>query len=37
MEQWGAMLYGDPCRECGFGWELIPKQAVVVVRAAPGS
>jgi hypothetical protein len=37
VEQWGASLYGDPCRECGFGWELTPEQAVTVVRAAPGS
>ena len=37
MEQWGASLYGDPCRECGFGWKLTPEQAVTVVRAAPGS
>jgi hypothetical protein len=33
----GAALYGDPCRECGFGWKLTPEQAVTVVRAAPGS
>ena len=37
MEQWGANLYGDPCRECGFDWKLTPEQAVIVVRAAPGS
>lgn len=20
MDKWGATLYGDPCRECGFTW-----------------
>jgi len=20
MDNWGAPLYGDPCRECGFSW-----------------
>jgi hypothetical protein len=28
METWGAALYGDPCRECGFDWSLTPEQAV---------
>ncbi len=37
MEQWGANLYGNPCRECGFDWSLTPEQAVTVVRAVPGS
>jgi hypothetical protein len=35
VEQWGASLYGDPCRECGFGWDLSPEQAVASVRAMP--
>ena len=35
MEKWGAGLYGDPCRECGFGWELSLAQAVASVRAVP--
>jgi hypothetical protein len=35
VEQWGASLYGDPCRECGFGWGLTPEQAVAWVRAVP--
>ena len=37
MEKWGADLYGDPCRECGFGWKLSPAQAVASVRAVPGA
>jgi hypothetical protein len=37
MEQWGASLYGDPCRECGFGWDLTPEQAVASVRQAPAA
>lgn len=32
MEPWGAALYGDPCRECGFDWSLTPLDAVTWVR-----
>jgi len=28
MEPWGATLYGDPCRACGFDWSLTAEQAV---------
>lgn len=35
MESWGAALYGDPCRECGFRWGLTPEQAVAAVAALP--
>ncbi|SIR19829.1 hypothetical protein [Micromonospora avicenniae] len=35
MEKWGADLYGQPCRGCGFDWELSPAEAVAVVRAMP--
>ena len=37
VEKWGADLYGDPCRECGFGWKLSPAQAVASVRAVRGA
>jgi hypothetical protein len=37
VEQWGAALYGNPCRECGFGWELTPEQAIASVREVPGA
>jgi hypothetical protein len=33
MERWGADLYGDPCRDCGFSWVLTPAEAVISVRA----
>jgi hypothetical protein len=32
MEPWGAALFGDPCRECGFAWSLTPDDAVAWVR-----
>ena len=35
MEKWGATLYGNPCRDCGFGWDLTPAAAVASVRAMP--
>ncbi|MFX4285228.1 hypothetical protein ACQBJO_05645 [Janibacter sp. G349] len=28
MEPWGADLFGDPCRECGFEWSVKPDDAV---------
>lgn len=34
-ETWGTELYGDPCRDCGFGWTLAPAQAVDVVAGLP--
>ena len=37
VEKWEADLYGDPCRECGFGWKLSPAQAVASVRVVPGA
>ncbi len=33
MEPWGATLFGEPCRECGFGWSITPPEAVAWVRA----
>lgn len=36
METWGAALYGDPCRACGFEWNLTPEHAVALVREVPG-
>ena len=31
MEVWGAVLYGDPCRECGFDWSVNPHAAVAQI------
>lgn len=28
MEMWGAGLFGDPCRDCGFDWSLSPSDAI---------
>jgi hypothetical protein len=36
MEEWGAELYRDPCRGCGFGWGLTPDAAVSLVGSIPG-
>jgi hypothetical protein len=35
MDKWGADLYGDPCRGCGFDWTLDPAAAIAVVRDSP--
>lgn len=35
MEKWGADLYGNPCRGCGFDWDLTPGRAVSLARSIP--
>ncbi len=37
MELWGAALYGDPCRECGWDWSIGRRDAVAFVRGVPGA
>lgn len=36
MELWGAALYGEPCRECGYVWDRTPEQSVHAVAEVPG-
>lgn len=33
---WGPAAYGDPCRDCGYRWDLTPEAAIALVREAPG-
>ena len=35
MNDWGAVTYGDPCRECGFAWTTTLDEAVVVIAKCP--
>lgn len=35
METWGAELYGDPCRDCGFDWQTSTQDAIEIVRELP--
>jgi hypothetical protein len=35
VERWGADLYGDPCRGCGYGWSLTPQDAIRLVEELP--
>jgi hypothetical protein len=35
MEKWGASRYGDPCRDCGFGWQLTTGEAIGIVEELP--
>jgi hypothetical protein len=32
---WGSPLYGNPCRECDFNWDLSAADAVSLVRQLP--
>jgi hypothetical protein len=35
MNDWGASVYGDPCRECGFDWAIAMPDALSRVSDLP--
>jgi hypothetical protein len=35
MGGWGASVYGDPCRECGFVWAMAPTEVRGTVADLP--
>jgi len=35
VENWGARLYGNPCRECGFDWSVSAEAAMGMVADVP--
>jgi hypothetical protein len=35
MELWGAGLYGQPCRGCGFDWDVTPTDALATGARIP--
>jgi hypothetical protein len=35
MSDWGRTTYGDPCRECGFGWDIDAAESAALVAAVP--
>ena len=35
MNEFLRAAYGDPCRECGFGWSVEPAACVTIVGDAP--
>ncbi len=37
MDNWGAPLYGDPCRECGFTWATALPATTLLMRNLPDS
>lgn len=37
MSEWGATVYGEPCRACGFSWQVSVGDAVVLVAEVPGT
>jgi hypothetical protein len=37
MNDWGPLLYGDPCRACGFEWSISTEGAVSLVANVPPS
>src|SRR5580692_1815736 len=37
MDTWGAPLYGDPCRECGFTWAAGQAASIPLMRSLPDS
>lgn len=32
---WGSQLYGNPCQECRFDWELSAADAIILVQQLP--
>jgi hypothetical protein len=37
VDQWGAPLYGDPCRACGFTWSAGQASSTALMRSLPDS
>lgn len=37
VSAWGPGAFGDPCRECGFAWDLSVEAAAGVVSGAPAA
>jgi hypothetical protein len=37
VDHWGAPLYGDPCRECGFTWAAEQAASISLMRSLPDS
>ena len=37
MDTWGAALYGEPCRECGFTWSAGLAATVLLMEGIPDS
>lgn len=35
VERWGAKLYGNPCRDCGYDWSVSPRAAIAQVAELP--
>ncbi|MGH9229448.1 MAG: DinB family protein [Acidimicrobiales bacterium] len=35
MSQWGRDTYGDPCRECGFSWNIATSDARALAAGLP--
>jgi hypothetical protein len=35
VDKWGAALYGDPCRACGFSWKTEKEAIISLVRRLP--
>lgn len=37
MDTWGSSRYGNPCRECGFGWQTALDDAISLISDVPSS
>jgi hypothetical protein len=35
MSEWGQTVYGEPCRECGFSWNITIADAMGLVASIP--
>jgi hypothetical protein len=37
VNAWGRATFGDPCRECGYAWDVEPDDAARIVADAPAA
>jgi hypothetical protein len=37
VDKWGAALYGEPCRQCGFTWEAEGASVISLMSGLPDS
>lgn len=37
MSNWGPATFGDPCRECGYPWNLTAHEAAATIKKSPAA
>lgn len=37
VSNWGPATFGDPCRECGYAWNLTAQEAAATIKESPAA